>query len=93
MLLWLAILVDARGRQDFRLPDSTVTVAGKTCGVCETYLPYARKKMIKSQKNITYSELDSSGSVTKLTTRVSLKGKLIVQQIVPPYYGKIQEFF
>ena len=23
--------------------DNTATVAGKTCGVCETYVPYARK--------------------------------------------------
>ena len=44
-----------------------------------------------------YSELDSFGSVTKFTTRVSLKGNisqrnksaLIVQHIVTPYYHSV----
>jgi len=48
----------------------------------------------------TYNGLDSSGSVKKLTKRVSLERKfgetkttLSVQQIIPPYYDYIQEFF
>jgi len=41
VLVWLVVLGVERGRQHFRLPDTSATVAGKTFGVCETYVPYA----------------------------------------------------
>jgi len=40
-VLWCCC--DSSGRQHFRLPDTADIVAGKTCGVCESYVPYASK--------------------------------------------------